>query len=127
MKMSVLYQRIKLSGSKDEFETEALFDGGATYSVIRKDIAEKLGNLEKIRTPLKFRTAKEGAELTATEKVVLDFYIDSTRFSDEFIVIENLDEEVIIGASTMQKWRFKLDYENERVLFDPKVTKLIII
>ena len=125
--MSVLYHRIKLSGSKDEFETEALFDGGATYSVIRKDIAEKLGNLEKIRTPLKFRAAKEGAELTATEKVVLDFYIDNTRFSDEFIVIENLDEEVIIGAKTMQSWRFKLDYENERVLFDPKVTKLIII
>jgi len=125
--MSVLYQRIKLSGSKDEFETEALFDGGATYSVIRKDIAEKLENLTKMRIPLKFRTAKEGAELTATEKVVLDFYIDNTRFSDEFIVIENLDEEVIIGAKTMQSWRFKLDYENERVLFDPKVTKLIII
>jgi len=125
--MSVLYQRIKLSGSKDEFETEALFDGGATYSVIRKDIVEKLENLTKMRIPLKFRTAKEGAELTATEKVVLDFYIDNTRFSDEFIVIENLDEEVIIGAKTMQSWRFKLDYENERVLFDPKVTKLIII
>jgi len=125
--MSVLYQRIKLSGSKDEFETEALFDGGATYSVIRKDIAEKLENITKMRIPLKFRTAKEGAELTATEKVVLDFYIDNTRFSDEFIVIENLDEEVIIGAKTMQSWRFKLDYENERVLFDPKVTKLIII
>ena len=125
--MSVLYHRIKLSGSKDEFETEALFDGGATYSVIRKDIVEKLENLTKMRIPLKFRTAKEGAELTATEKVVLDFYIDNTRFSDEFIVIENLDEEVIIGAKTMQSWRFKLDYENERVLFDPKVTKLIII
>ena len=125
--MSVLYQRIKLSGSKDEFETEALFDGGATYSVIRKDIVEKLENLTKMRIPLKFRTAKEGAELTATEKVVLDFYIDNTRFSDEFIVIENLDEEVIIGAKTMQSWRFKLDYENERVLFDSKVTKLIII
>jgi len=125
--MSVLYQRIKLSGSKDEFETEALFDGGATYSVIRKDIAEKLENLTKIRIPLKFRTAKEGAELTATEAVRLDFYIDNTRFSDEFIVIENLDEEVIIGAKTMQSWRFKLDYENERVLFDSKVTKLIII
>ena len=125
--MAVLYQNIKLSGSKGEIEKKALFDGGATYSIIKKELAEKLGHLEMIPTPLKFRTAKEGSMLEATEAVRLDFYIDGTRFSDEFIVIENLDEEVIIGAKTMQSWRFKLDYENEKVLFDPKVTKLIII
>lgn len=125
--MSVLYQKIKLSGSKGEIEKEALFDGGATYSIIQKGIASRLGILEKLRVPFKFGTAKKGINLIAKETLRLDFYIDNARFSDEFIVLNELTEEVIIGAATMQKWRLKLDYENEKVIFDPRVTKLIII
>ena len=39
-----------------------------------------------------------------------NFYINRDRFSDEFmvidnLVIDNLSDEVIIGAATMQKWR----------------------
>lgn len=77
--MAVLWQKIKLSGSKGERVVNALFDSGATYSFVRKDIPDEI------------------------------------------------NEEVIIGAKTMQSWRFKLDFENEKVLFDPNVTKLIII
>lgn len=28
------------------------------------------------------------------------------------------------GAATMQKWRFKLDFEAEEVIIDPRVTRL---
>jgi len=31
---------------------------------------------------------------------------------------------VIIGASTMQKWRFKLDFEREEIIIDPRVSGL---
>ena len=40
--MSVLWQNIKLRGSKGERDVNALFDSGATYSFVRKDIAEKI-------------------------------------------------------------------------------------
>ena len=33
----------------------------------------------------------------------------------------------MIGAATMQKWRMKLDYDNEEVIIDPKVTKLRLL
>ena len=46
------------------------------------------------------------------------------RFSDEFMVLSDLSEELIIGTTTMQKWRFKLDFEREEVIIDPRVTRL---
>ena len=35
-----------------------------------------------------------------------------------------MNEEVIIGAATMQKWRIKLDFEHEQVIVDPSLAKL---
>ncbi len=43
---------------------------------------------------------------------------------DEFMIIDGLSEEVIIGAATLQKWRMKLDFEHDEIIYDPKVTKL---
>lgn len=57
----------------------------------------------------------------------LDFYHEEVRLSDEFLVLPGLSEEAIIGAATMQKWRLKLDFENDRVIVDPRVAKLIQI
>jgi hypothetical protein len=65
--------------------------------------------------------------VTANQAVRLDFYIDSYRFSDEFIIIPDLSEPVIIGAKTMQAWRFKLDLENEEIIIDHRVTKLRLL
>jgi len=40
------------------------------------------------------------------------------------MLIPNLSEKVIIGSATLQKWRMKLDFENDTVVIDPRVTKL---
>ena len=40
------------------------------------------------------------------------------------MVLETLSEELIIGATTMQKWRIKLDFVEERVLYDRRVQRL---
>jgi hypothetical protein len=61
------------------------------------------------------------------ERVVLDFYLSGYRFSDEFLIIENLSEKVIIGAKTMQAWRLKLDFEKEDIIIDPRVTEIQLI
>jgi hypothetical protein len=60
-------------------------------------------------------------------RVSLEFYKDDIRLSDEFLVVPNLSEDVVIGATTMQKWRIKLDFEHDTVIIDPKVAKLILI
>jgi len=125
--MAVLWQEIRLSGSKGEKKVNALFDRGATYSIVRKDIAEKITFIDSLPKLMEFGTASKEKKIIIKLRTSMDFYIDDTRFSDEFLVTDEIEEEVIIGAKTMQSWRFKLDSENERVIFDPKVTKLIII
>ena len=125
--MAILAKKLRLAGSKGEKELESLFDSGSTYSCIEKELAQRLEILTPLSTPLTLGTAKKGEGVEVKERVSLDFYLDGYRFSDEFMVIPDLSEEVIIGASTMQKWRFKPDFENEEVIIDPRVTKFRLL
>ncbi len=122
--MGIIYKQIRLVGSRGEHETNGLFDTGASYSFIRRDIAERLATLEPLPQPMSFEMAEQGMVVKARERVVLDFWIDGYRFSDEFLVLDNLSDELIIGAATMQKWRLKLDMEREDIIIDPSVTRL---
>ena len=77
--------------------------------------------------PIEFETAKEGEKVEAKEHLSLIFYLNGYRFSDEFMVLPELSEELIIGAKTMQAWRFKLDFEHEEVIIDPRVTRIRLL
>jgi len=125
--MAILAKKLLLEGSKGSKEVEALFDTGASYSCIRRELATELGRVEPLPRPLLLGTAQEGAVIEVKEAVRLDFYLNGYRFSDEFMVVPGLSEECIIGAATMQKWRFKLDMENEEVIIDPRVTKFRLL
>jgi hypothetical protein len=125
--MAVIQNEIELEGSKGKKKEIALFDSGATYSCIAPELAKELETVLPLPEPMEFGTAKNGEKVVARERVILNFYIDGYRFSDEFMVIENLSEKVIIGAKTLQAWRMKLDFENDRVIIDPRVTKLRLI
>lgn len=125
--MAVIEKMIKLKGSKGEKDVLALFDSGATYSCIETELAKKLAYLEPLPEPLEFDTAEVGHKLKATSHISIFFYLNSDRFSDEFIVVDGLSDKVIIGAKTLQSWRMKLDFEHDEILYDPKVTKLRII
>jgi predicted aspartyl protease len=125
--MAVIQKRIRLAGSKASSEETILFDSGASYSVIRPDVAEKLAAVEPLPEPMDFGTAEGGRRLRAEQAVRLNFYLDGYRFSDEFMLIPDLSEPAIIGAKTLQAWRMKLDFENDEVIFDPRVTKLRLL
>ena len=118
---------IKLKGSKGEEAVLALFDSGATYSCIHVELAKKLATLEPLPEVLKFETAEDEHKLEATSHISIMFYLNGDRFSDEFMVVDKSSEKVIIGAKTLQSWRMKLDFENDEVLYDPKVTRLRIL
>jgi len=125
--MAVIEKKVKLKGSKGEEEVFAIFDSGATYSCIKPELAKKLGKLEALPEPKHFGTAEEKRKVIAKRAVRLDFMLNGYTFSDEFMVIPNLSDQVIIGAATLQKWRMKLDFENDEVIIDPKVTKLRLL
>ncbi len=124
--MGVIINRIKLVGSKGEKKVDALFDSGASFSFLSKSLAQELEVITPLPHPKTFETAEEGRTLSVTQAVRLDFYIEGIELSDEFLLAENLSEEVIIGAATMQKWRLKLDFDQDRVLIDQMVTRLML-
>ncbi|MEW6680319.1 MAG: retropepsin-like aspartic protease [bacterium] len=125
--MAVIIKNVKLSGSKGRIEKEALFDSGATYSCIQPELAKELETVIPLPEPLELGTAKEGEKVIAKERVSLDFHLNGFRLSDEFMLIPNLSENVIIGAATLQKWRLKLDFEHDEIIVDPRVLKLRLI
>ncbi len=124
--MGVIINRIKLVGSKGDKKVDALFDSGASFSFIEKKLASNLESILTLPASLQFETAKEGEKLEVKERVVLDFYIEGIRLSDEFLIVDELSEDAIIGAATLQKWRLKLDFEQDRVLVDQMVTRLML-
>jgi hypothetical protein len=94
--MAVIQKRIKLVGSLGSKEELAMFDSGSTYSCILPALAQQLGVVERLPEPKVFGTAKDGEQLTSTERVSLDFLLEGYRFSDEFMLIPDLSERVII-------------------------------
>lgn len=125
--MAVIEKKIKLMGSKGEAEVVAIFDSVATYSCIHPELAKKLGKLELLPEPKHLGTAKENVSAIAKKRISLDFNLNGYTFSDEFMVIPKLSDQVIIGAATLQKWRLKLDFENDNIIIDPRVTKLRLL
>ena len=123
----IIEKELLFEGSKGEATLLAMFDSGASYSCIRPDHAEQLETPVVIRHPFKIETASEGHFIEVEQRISLDFYIEDYHFSDEFVLVPNLSEAIIIGAGTLQKWRFKLDFDKDDVIFDPRVTKLRLV
>ena len=124
--MSLLELPCTLVGSRGRASTVCLFDSGATYSVIRRATAERIARLQPLPEPFVFETAAQGELITAKHEVFLEFFLeDAPRcFTDSFMVLDTLSEELVIGATTMQKWRIKLDFAEEKVLYDRKAQRL---
>jgi predicted aspartyl protease len=125
--MGILVKQVTLRGDKGQVELDGMFDTGATYSVIRKDIAEQIATIIPLDEPIALRTAEQGRQLTVTHRVVLTIWLNGYRLSDEFLVLEELSRPVLIGAATMQKWRIRLDMANEEVIVDPTATELWLL
>ena len=99
--MAVIEKTVKLIGSKTREKVVALFDSGASYSCIQPQIAEKLGEIVPLGETLEVKTSEKGKIIKVTEVIELIFRFDGYRFFDEFMIIPDLSETVIIGTKTM--------------------------
>ncbi len=120
----IINRTLKFRGSKGESDLDVLFDSGATFSCIRHDIVDRLAPTDPLVEPVPLETATEGTFVHVEQKALLEFFLNNLRLSDEFLVVPALSEQAVIGAMTMQKWKIKLDFENDQVITDPRVAKL---
>ena len=124
--MSIIKIPLHYEGSLGEKVIYTLFDSSATFSCISEEAVQGLETLVKMRHPLEVATAASNHYLRVDYRVAIDFYYNDIRLSDEFMVIPGLSEEAILGVNTFQKWRIKLDFENDTVIIDPKVAKAML-
>jgi len=124
--MSLLEETVTLSGNKGTATVRALFDSGASCSVIRRSVAEKIAILDPLDEPMEFELADENVFISAEYVIHLSFYFQDTnrRFTDEFIVLDTLSEDLIVGANTMQSWKIRLDFDKEEIVYDRKMHKM---
>ena len=73
-----------------------------------------------------FETARAGDYVQAAGILHLDFRFDDSEahFSDEFVVFDELSEELIVGAKTMQAWHILLDFTTETVEYRKTAQRL---
>ena len=117
---------VRYEGGTGDKILYTVFDRGATFSCIHPDFADEIAPPQRMRVPLEVATASQGTYMKIEEKLHSEFYINDIRMSDEFMVVPNLSEDAIIGVTTMQKWRIKLDFEHDTVIIDPKIAKAIL-
>jgi hypothetical protein len=104
-----------------------LFDTGASMSFVRKSLASKVATVLKAPEPMIFRLGDGQGTLEAREEAILRVTINGCEIVDNFMVVDHLTDDVIIGAQTLQGWRIKLDMEREEVIIDPKVTQMRLV
>ena len=125
--MGYIVKEVYFEGSRGSGKFRTLFDTGAGVSVVKKSVAEKLGRPEKLPRPLEMTTADKNHKIYSYERVSLDFWLEEDdRLSDEFFVLQDelMEEDVIVGAGTMQKWRLVIDMEKEKVYSTREMKKI---
>jgi hypothetical protein len=125
--MSILRIPILFVGSKGEKHLNTLFDSGADFSCIHPDYVKDLATPVHLGRVRHVHTASTAHLIEVKERVTLDFVIEDILLSDEFMIIPGLSEEVIIGTATLQKWRMKLDFENDRVIINPRLGRMQLV
>lgn len=122
--MRLIQEATLISGDRGSVEAQALFDTEASLSLIRRDLAERVGVPVRLPQPMRFEMGRAGEFLEVREQIALTFAVSGISLLDSFLVADDLSEEAIVGARTMQKWGIQLDPEHERVIVDPKVARL---
>jgi hypothetical protein len=88
-------------------------------------LADEITPLIELVEPKVFETA--GGELKASYVIYPDIILDGHRLFWTLIGVDNLTEEVIIGADFFQRWRIKLAPETEQIIWDPVALKLKLV
>lgn len=126
--MGVIVKEIEVIGDKGKTKVKALFDSGASDSIIRKDIAEKISTLLKWRKPIEFTLADDETVLESQYIVYAECNINGNSIPPwPFHVVDKLEDELILGADAFQRWKFKLDFEKEDVIIDKQALRLRIV
>ena len=123
--MGLIYKAIKVSGNKGTKDVKALFDSGASQSFIRADIAKELSSPARLPNPKEFEMGR--GTLKVSRAMIGDIQLDGATLFTTLLIVPNLTEELILGADFFQRWKIRLNPENEQVILDQDALKLKLV
>ena len=118
--MGMIVKDYTVTGDRDSATVRVLYDTGAGSSFVRRDVAEPLGTIVPSPVPVTFTMADGQEAFRVDRSIQLGVSVDDASLFYTFFVVEDLAEELIIGADMMQRWRMTLDLDNESVSIDPR-------
>ena len=124
--MGIIIKDHTVNGNRGSGTVRALYDTGSGASFIRRDAAERLGSFDTMPDPFEFTMADGHGIITAQETINLVFPFGGSSIYYFFFVVDDLAQEMIIGADMMQRWKMKLDFDNDDIDIDPIALNLTI-
>ena len=119
--MGMIIKHYTVTGNLDSATIRVLYDTGAGSSFVRRDIAERLGDIVGTVRPRTFTMADGREAFTVDQMINLDILVGDIPLIFNYYVVDALAEELTIGADMMQRWKISLDLDNEAVSIDPRV------
>ena len=110
-----IYRVLRVRSSKGELAVKALFDTGASFTVVRRDVAEKIGHI--LPTDVREVTLADGkTKLKVLGYIPISTVLEGSPIDGIAYVIEELAEELIVGIRVMEFYDIKLDPSTNRVI-----------
>ena len=124
--MGLIYKKVLVKGNKSKRTLRVLMDTGASSTVIRSDIARKLGTPAPLARKILAEFASGKGEVK--EMISLSLQIDGHEVVTPALLRDDLSEELLIGAEFFQRYKILLDPEREDIRFtDSEALKVKII
>jgi predicted aspartyl protease len=110
-----IYRRLKIRSSKGEITVKVLFDTGASFTVVRKNVAEKIGHI--LPTDVREVTLADGkTRLKVLGYIPISTVLEGSPIDDIAYVIDELAEDLIIGVKVMEFYDIKLDPSTNKII-----------
>ena len=111
----ILIRKLTLEGPKGSEQVEALFDSGATFTVIKKSVAEKISPLgPPIRQKATLANGK--TEIPVVGSAWFWTFVEVCMITDTAHVTEQLARDFIVGVETMEKYGIELKPETNEII-----------
>lgn len=126
--MGIIWQNIKILGTKKSKIVMALFDSGAYFNYIRSENIFDRETPDDIGFHI-FEGTKESILADGRFKKVdwvrfKEVYVNGITIKEpKFLIMKDLTWDAIIGAELMQQVGIILDTKNEKIVFKRKVNK----
>ncbi|HEC37021.1 MAG TPA: retroviral-like aspartic protease [bacterium] len=111
--MGLIKEELKIKGDKGVKDLKVLFDSGASVSVIRQDIAEEICTINYFKEAKPMTLADGETTINSVGTCAFITGIEGCDIDDNMRVVEKLGSEMIIGASTLQKHKIKMVFDED--------------